>query len=734
VYIYLLTTNMKRFSTTIAFVIAIFLLFSDSYAQTGGHRLQVDDGSGHFSLIVGGSGGTFTLPNSGGGMIMTSSGGTSPVWLLGGNNNPTSSLIGTLTANDFSITTFGTTRATFSNTPSSTTPMLALMNTTAGIQGVHIYGSLDATTSSTLPGNPGVWDLVVDGDEVVTGILKAGSGSLWIDGRSTSAPHTIKSDQSLNIMTSTNDSIMFGTNGSTKMTIASNGYVGIGTVNPQSPLHIKGQPPESSIQDAIPYFYLPDPVNHVLTVENTASGGKGNGIAIIVHNPASSDKITDGQNNNEGTNYITFYNDVGDHSHIRGRIESFSYQNFNDMVQALYNVYSTYVLSGDIYNPFNYFKCNLGFDTHFADGTFNSHFMDNAFNSGFLNSVFTLPTLPTFNSGSFPTISFSDFQFTVVTPDAFPNINVDLGNILPSLSGGSLPSLTGGSVGSICFSCMQNPLNLSSITSPIDFTKFSSPITNITNPFSLNYGFIDSILSSIAAIPYKQKLIDIISNGPKMAVVKAAAAYATAFFSGGVTYESGSGDYAEWLERADHNENIGIGDVVGVTGGKISKNTDGANEYMVASWKPCVLGNMPEAGKEQFYNKVAFMGQVPIKLYGSVKKGDCIVPSGKNDGFAKAVPVEDITAADLDKVLGVSWQDDATVGVKIIKIAVGLKPHEMAKVMKDQAQEIDQLKAKVLEIDQLKNEVAQIKSEINPVHHAKFTKKKSKHAKLITSN
>ena len=529
--------------------------------------------------------------------------------------------------------------------------------------------------------------------------------------------------------TTTNDSIRIITNNTDRMVIGRNGYVGIGTLNPRSPLHIKGQPPESSIQDAIPYFYLPDPENHVLTVENTASGGKGNGIAIIVHNPASSDKITDGQNNNEGTNYITFYNDVGDHNHIRGRIESFSYQNFNDMVQALYQVYDKYVISGDIYNPFNYFTCNLGFDTHF---------MDNAWNPNFLNGVFTLPTLPTFDPGSFPSIttgtwpSLSLCDLYIVTPDGLPNI--DMGNILPcglsggswpSLTGGSLPSLSGGSVGSICFNCIQ---------SPITFTNITSPITNITNPFSLNYSFIDGILSSIAAIPYKQKLIDIISNGPKMAVVKAAATYATAFFSGGVTYESGSGDYAEWLERADHNEAIGIGDVVGVNGGKISKNTTGANEYMVASWKPCVLGNMPEAGKEQFYNKVAFMGQVPIKLYGTVKKGDCIIPSGKNDGFAKAISVNDINVNDIDKVLGVSWQDNSDPGAKIIKIAVGLKPHEMAKVMKEQAQEIAQLKEKVLEIDVLKAEVAQIHSQLNPVQHAKYSKKKSKHAKLISSN
>lgn len=681
---------MKHFFIMIAFAIAFFFV-SDSFAQER-HNLQLDDGKGHYAIIDNLGGGIFTLPNSGGGMIMTSSGGVSPVWLLGGNNNPFSTLIGTITANDFSVITQNITRATFSHTPSSSTPMLSLQNPTPGIQGVHIYGSNDATTSSTLAGNPGVWDLVVEGDAIVTGILKTGGGSLWIDGNSPT--HALISDAPLNITTSTNDSILFGTNGTTKMTIGANGFVGIGTMNPKSPLHIMGAPPDPTVKDVTGYFYTPDPFNHVLTVENMAANGKGNGIAIVIHNPASSDKITDGEYNNEASNYLTFYNDNGDHTHIRGRVEGYSYQNLNDMIASIASILS----NTDLYNPFNYFTCNLGFDIHF---------MDNAFDPNFLS-------FPTLNTGSFPSLSFCDLAIPL--PDPFPNI--DLGNILPcGLTGGSWPSLSGGS-----------------ISNPFTFQNITSPITNLTDPFSVNYSFIDGILDQIKAVPYKQKIIDIVSSPQKAAIIKAAATYAMAFFAGGVTYESGSGDYAEWLERADHNENVGIGDVVGVVGGKISKNTDGANQFMVASWKPCLLGNMPDEGKEQFFTKVAFMGQIPVKLYGSVKKGDYIIPSGRNDGFAKAVPVEDITVSDLDKVLGVSWQDAPEIGVKMVKIAVGLKPHEMVKIIQDQALEIENLKPQINEIDDLLSEAAQIKSSLNPVHHAKYTNKRSKHAKLISSN
>src|SRR5438309_410484 len=96
---------MKRYSIFIILSIVLSFLFSDTYAQTS-HTLQVDDGLGHYSIITGGTGGgIFTLPNSGGGLIMTQSGGVSPVWLIGGNNSPTSPFIGTITANDFSVIT-----------------------------------------------------------------------------------------------------------------------------------------------------------------------------------------------------------------------------------------------------------------------------------------------------------------------------------------------------------------------------------------------------------------------------------------------------------------------------------------------------------------------------------------------------------------------------------------------------------------------------------------------------
>ncbi|MEZ4783219.1 MAG: hypothetical protein R3F28_03965 [Candidatus Kapaibacterium sp.] len=69
----------------------------------------------------------------------------------------------------------------------------------AGDQTLVINGTANAVIGNTLAGNPGVWDVVVRGDQVTTGILKVG-GSLWFDG--TSATHQVQSSNPLLVSTS----------------------------------------------------------------------------------------------------------------------------------------------------------------------------------------------------------------------------------------------------------------------------------------------------------------------------------------------------------------------------------------------------------------------------------------------------------------------------------------------------------------------------------------------------
>ena len=169
----------------------------------------------------------------------------------------------------------------------------------------------------------------------------------------------------------------------------------------------------------------------------------------------------------------------------------------------------------------------------------------------------------------------------------------------------------------------------------------------------------------------------------------------------GVTYASGAGDYAEYLLREDLNEEIAYGDIVGVKGGKISKNLTNAERMMVVSFKPIVLGNMPQANREQDYEKVAFMGQVPVKVFGKVSIGDYIIPSGKNDGVGIAVSPERISVQKIKEIVGVAWSEN-TQGFGLVNVAVGLNRNDnnlaiekLETKIKEQANEIAFLKGQI---------------------------------------
>ena len=91
-------------------------------------------------------------------------------------------------------------------------------------------------------------------------------------------------------------------------------------------------------------------------------------------------------------------------------------------------------------------------------------------------------------------------------------------------------------------------------------------------------------------------------------------------FSAGVTYESGSGDYAEWLERLDPEETLGVADVVGVYGGKVTKTTEGAGHVMVVSFKPIGVGQHAGREEEEPLRKSGFLGADPGENPGHVSK------------------------------------------------------------------------------------------------------------------
>ncbi|UCE18871.1 MAG: hypothetical protein JSV84_00520 [Gemmatimonadota bacterium] len=174
----------------------------------------------------------------------------------------------------------------------------------------------------------------------------------------------------------------------------------------------------------------------------------------------------------------------------------------------------------------------------------------------------------------------------------------------------------------------------------------------------------------------------------------------------GVAFSSGAGDYAEYLERLNPEEVIEAGDIVGVFGGKITKSIQGAHQILCVSTAPIVLGNMPEEDKEHLYEKVSFLGQVPVKVNGAVKEGDYIIPSGFDDGTGIAVSPELMTADEFSKVVGRAWSCSNNQSLKCVNMAIGLNSGDVAAIVKKQQNENQEIRA---QLEYLRSQVAELK-------------------------
>ncbi len=174
-----------------------------------------------------------------------------------------------------------------------------------------------------------------------------------------------------------------------------------------------------------------------------------------------------------------------------------------------------------------------------------------------------------------------------------------------------------------------------------------------------------------------------------MKLGKEAIAFYKATDKMGVLYSSGHGDYAEWLERENTDENLGYGDIVGVRAGKISLSVENAEQVMVVSQAPIVLGNIPEAGKERNGNNVAFIGQVPVKVMGPVHTGDFIIANPSTPGFGIAVPEKEITPQQFVLAVGKSWETNTSPGFKFVNTIVGMHNNGWAGPIMQMQQRLD---------------------------------------------
>lgn len=178
--------------------------------------------------------------------------------------------------------------------------------------------------------------------------------------------------------------------------------------------------------------------------------------------------------------------------------------------------------------------------------------------------------------------------------------------------------------------------------------------------------------------------------------------------SGGVTLDSGTADFAEYLPRLDPDEELREGDVVGVFGNAITRRTDGAQRVMVVSGTPIVTGNSPGTEDRDDHETVAFTGQVSVRLRGSVDAGDVIVPSGEADGTAIALAPEEWSPG--TKMVGQAWESDDTPGISSVTVAVGIDdPAILGNALSMYTDRIDELEA---ENDRLRDRLGSVEDRI----------------------
>ena len=181
----------------------------------------------------------------------------------------------------------------------------------------------------------------------------------------------------------------------------------------------------------------------------------------------------------------------------------------------------------------------------------------------------------------------------------------------------------------------------------------------------------------------------------------------------GVEYVSGNGDYAEWMERTNVNETITPGDIVGVKGGKITKDLKGAEQIMAVSTQPIVSANMPDNEKVGLGNTIAFVGQIPVKIMGAVTTGDFIVAKGNIPGYGVAVKPSEMTTEDFRLIVGRAWETIDVDGPKMVNTLVGVQNNDFLKIIQKYQQKVTDVEARLDAIEKKLN-MSQEKKKIRP--------------------
>jgi hypothetical protein len=122
---------------------------------------------------------------------------------------------------------------------------------------------------------------------------------------------------------------------------------------------------------------------------------------------------------------------------------------------------------------------------------------------------------------------------------------------------------------------------------------------------------------------------------------------------------------------------------------------------------------MPDLDRKEDFEKVGFMGQVPVLTLGDVSVGDFIVASGYNDGYAKAISPENITLKDLKQVIGKAWSSSKGQKASIINVSVGLKTNEWIHIFEQQEQKIKNIEKQLEKLKSVTKKLEELDAKIN---------------------
>ncbi|MDI5899009.1 hypothetical protein, partial [Flavobacterium yafengii] len=284
---------------------------------------------------------------------------------------------------------------------------------------------------------------------------------------------------------------------------------------------------------------------------------------------------------------------------------------------------------------------------------------------------------PTIPEVSTPAVVFPRVTLVPAITNFFPAI--------PTLPTGGLPQLT---IPNFTFSVVNN--SLSKENEYITFQDKAGRKTGTIRAQSTQDFRDNTVLDNVYLLNVMSSFVGIdLLDGITSGTVKISN-LVDSFNKIGVEYSSGNGDYAEWLERIDQNEYLTAGDIVGVKGGKITRDLNNVEQIMVVSHKPIVLGNAPQQKHTYKGNNIAFMGQVPVKVIGAVQTGDYIVASSEIKGYGVAIHPENMTAVDFTLAVGRSWENRVAEGPKMVNTVVGVQNGDwklqVGKIQKQQQQ------------------------------------------------